>query len=60
LGLGELKRLSPGDVIVLDRGPDDELDLAINGVSAGGACSVLRDGADLRLRIDQIQTGQHT
>jgi flagellar motor switch/type III secretory pathway protein FliN len=60
VGLGELKRLSPGDVIVLDRGPDDLLDLAINGVAIGPPCSILRDGSDLTLRIDHIETGQHS
>jgi flagellar motor switch/type III secretory pathway protein FliN len=58
LGLGELKRLSPGDVIVLDRGPDDELSLAINGLPINASCTVLCDGDDLRMRIARLGMGR--
>jgi flagellar motor switch/type III secretory pathway protein FliN len=52
IGLVELSSLARGDVLVLDAGLGDRLDLTINGVvEAGAACELKQDGADLGLRL---------
>jgi flagellar motor switch/type III secretory pathway protein FliN len=52
IGLSELSSLARGDVLVLDAGLGDRLDLTINGaLEAGAACELKQDGADLGLRL---------
>ncbi|MEQ1809128.1 MAG: FliM/FliN family flagellar motor C-terminal domain-containing protein [Terricaulis sp.] len=54
LGLQEMKGLSIGDVIVLDRSTGDDLELTLNGRRASNmSCQLDRDDARIALRITQ-------
>ena len=58
LGLGELRTLACGDVLVLDRGPSDPLTLAIDGVARSDApCSIVEDNGALRMRLNGFDHG---
>jgi hypothetical protein len=58
LGVGDLRTLKHGDVLVLDRGPEDELGLAIDGVrQVHAACSITQDGDHLKMRINSTRNG---
>lgn len=52
LPLADIRSLSVGDVVVLDRGQDEALDLAIEGARVEGAsCEIGGDDANLTLRL---------
>jgi Type III flagellar switch regulator (C-ring) FliN C-term len=51
LSLEEFAGLTPGDVLVLDSGVGQTLDLAVDGLSRSGRCTVDLEGDALRLRI---------
>ncbi len=53
LGLGELRTLARGDILLLDRGPDDAVDLAVNGaVRARALARLVKQSEELRMRIE--------
>jgi flagellar motor switch protein FliM len=52
VSLSELHSLACGDVLVLDRGPDDPVCLAINGSAQREArCTISQKGAGLELHL---------
>ena len=59
--LSELSALARGDVLVLDRGSADTVDITINGQAKGGAdYHLVQDGAALTLRHTRLKSsGQH-
>jgi len=60
LGLGELRTLACGDVLVLDRGPGDAMALAVNGMAGLDApCSIVEDNGALRMRLNGFEHGDH-
>jgi flagellar motor switch/type III secretory pathway protein FliN len=61
LGLGELRTLACGDVLVLDRGPGDAMALAVNGMAGLDApCRIVEDNGALRMRLNGIDDGDYT
>jgi flagellar motor switch/type III secretory pathway protein FliN len=53
LGLGELRTLACGDVIVLDRGPGDAMTLAVNGRARFDTpCNIIEDNGALQMRLN--------
>lgn len=60
LGLGDLRTLACGDVLVLDRGPKDALALAVDGVPQPDApCSIVEDNGALCMRLNGFDHGSH-
>jgi flagellar motor switch/type III secretory pathway protein FliN len=58
LGLGDLRTLACGDVLVLDRGPRDPLALAVNGVAHPDAlCTIVEDNGALHMRMNTSECG---
>jgi hypothetical protein len=51
LSLGDFSELAPGDVLVLDRDVEGELDLALGGHVTGARCSVEQDSDGLSLKL---------
>lgn len=59
IGLSELCSLDRGDVLVLDRGQNDGVDLTINGeVKAGARCELRQDGDVLKLYVARLERGE--
>lgn len=57
LGLGDLRTLQCGDVLVLDRGPADRLNVAIDGAARREtACTITRDGGELLMRLEATES----
>lgn len=57
LDLGQLRALGIGDILVLDRGPEDDLVLAINGRPSERACQIVEDAGALKLRLNSLHPG---
>ena len=56
--LSELCSLDRGDVLVLDRGQDDGVELTIdNEVKAGARCELRQDGDVLKLCVTRLEAG---
>lgn len=54
--LAEYYTLEVGDVLVLDRGADDEVSLTVNGVTSTAlAGTIFSEDADLKMRITQLE-----
>lgn len=60
LALGELNHLAPGDVLVLDRGPSDDLELAVDGLARARSCRIVEEDAQLKLCLDPSINGGPT
>lgn len=59
--LEELSSLAYGDVLVLDRGVADRLELVINGkLQPGAICELGRDQSTLNLRVVELQNGDRS
>lgn len=60
LGLGDLRTLAPGDLLVLDRGPADFVELAIDGTARPDTrCAIAEDGPVLRMRPIERELNGH-
>jgi flagellar motor switch/type III secretory pathway protein FliN len=58
LGLGELRTLACGDVLVLDRGPGDAMAIAVNGIAHPEApCSIVEERGALCMRLNGSNHG---
>jgi flagellar motor switch/type III secretory pathway protein FliN len=51
LSLGDFAGLAAGDVLVLDRALEDELELALGGQATGARCTIASEGEALSLNI---------
>ncbi len=56
LKLVDFYALETGDVVVLDRGADDEVSLTVDGLASTGVAGIVfSEDADLKLRITQLE-----
>jgi hypothetical protein len=55
-----LRALAVGDVLVLDRGASDAVELAVDGLAMSSApCTIVQDGQNLLVHINATEAGAH-